>query len=81
MALAEADFLEDWVSLPKAASLLGVTKQSVHYMITRDRFKTLHIIEGDGPRPLYVVRRSEVAEILSKRETDATAAEKEKETA
>lgn len=64
--------LEDWITLPAAAVLLGVTKQGVHGMAAAGKFATIHTVSQtagvERQRSLYVVRRSEVERMIAERE-------------
>lgn len=59
----EVPTLGDYVTLPEAASILGVTKQAMHQR--RHNFRTLRRI---GTKALYVVSRSELDEYGARRE-------------
>ena len=60
MLVNNVPILEEWVTLPTAAQMLGVTKQTVHNMVAAGKFPSVHTISGTGKRNIYVVRRAEV---------------------
>lgn len=56
--------LPGWVSLPKAARTLKVTRARTFQMVDEYVFKEVHLVEGTGDRPAVIlVRESEVAEL------------------
>jgi hypothetical protein len=57
--------LEGWLSLPKAARLLSVTRQRVFQMgAEEDKLTSLRLIPGAGDRPAaYVVGEAEVCKL------------------
>jgi excisionase family DNA binding protein len=56
--------LADWITLPEAAELLGVSKQYVHKLVRNGRLNTLRSL---GSRPIYIVREAEILEIQQDR--------------
>lgn len=56
--------LPGWMSLPKAARELKVTRARTFQMVDEYVFKEVHLVEGTGDRPAVIlVRESEVAEL------------------
>lgn len=65
MALdSEAPRLNDWITLPEAAEVLGISKQAVHKMASAGDIKTIHLI---GNRPVYVVAEAEIRALATRR--------------
>lgn len=68
MLVNNVPILEEWVTLPTAAQMLGVTKQTVHNMVAAGKFPSVHTISGTGKRNIYVVRRAEVFDVRAARQ-------------
>lgn len=71
---ANVPALKDWVSLPEAGEMLGLSRQRAYGWAAEGRFKTLRKISSGGGRPLFVVKQAEVEKLAKKREADAAAA-------
>lgn len=64
----EVPYLEDWITPGAAASMLSVSKQTVHSMMATGAFVTLHQVGTVGPRPFYVMRADEVQKMSEARQ-------------
>ena len=68
MVSDDVPILWEWMTLPTAATMLGVSKQTVHNMVAAGRFESVHTLSGPSKRNIYVVRRAEVERMLAERE-------------
>lgn len=67
MLIDDVPQLTEWMTLPSAAEVLGVTKQTVHNMVSTGKLKSVHTLSAGKKRPLYVVRRSEIEQVFATR--------------
>jgi hypothetical protein len=55
----ELPVLKDWITISRAAEMLGMSRQAAHKAIETNRITTAHTIESVGQDPI-VVRRDEI---------------------
>lgn len=70
--------MEEWWTLPQAADHLGITRQAAHLMMKAQKFESIRRL-GDQARPIYVVRASEIQEMVRQRDAHQTELLKDEE--
>lgn len=60
--------LENWMTFPEAARLLGVTNQGFHKMIEVQHMFPLDALRKIGDKPTYIVQTVAVLELKETRE-------------
>lgn len=63
----DAPPMEEWWTLPQAASHLNISRQAVHQMVKSRKFYSIRRL-GEQERPIYVVSSEEVRSMADKRE-------------
>ena len=68
--------LPGWISLPRAARILDVTRQGAWEMVQDFTFTEVYMVEGAGDRPaLILVRTDEVTALKEKQDEQAAKAD------
>ena len=69
MRPSEVPILEGWCTFSEAAEALGISKQGIHKKVFGENaFKTVRAV---GSKPLYLLWREEVEELVEKRRKSA----------